>query len=554
MSFFFSKKREIRLLYLYGLAVFVHGYFANVNLPIVDVYWDVVFYKTMAFGLADLAHFELKNHIPVPILYPFLLSFGCYAESYRMIEWIHSWMNPAIYFLGFFPLYHLSRFLLNAKQSAAVCVLFLFYPSVIYTQWTVSENLAIPLTLFSAYYAIRFLVCEKPSRSDAIFLGIGLAALVLTRVQAVVIAAAVIGWILMRRWIQGKNVSRPILACTIAVLLIFCVWWGVGYLSMDQASFIYSEVNENSIDNPQQFFSSYFNRFLTHWTALWLEGALLVPALALFLLLNIWFFREPISQNHREMIYFLFIVSFAVVASIAWYRVMRIGIEPWSVSLRHVCYSNLLLLPVSVYAVGRYSTMTFPHFLRRLLMYLAIIIFLVCGFFFREAWDGLTHCQRYFCNSPSLDYMRQFSRTSVLAAGIFFLILSLCLGALCLRNRRWGLFVMVGLLLYIQGSEYDYMLEDQQFTLQVMNIEDVHRFCEQLEKGRWKGIPIYCQEDNRVQYLVPNFRYWLNRRANPLPDENSPPEKPYLYFTFEEQETGELVFRSGKARAYLYKK
>jgi hypothetical protein len=526
---------------------------ATVNLSIVDVYWDAVFYKTMAFGLADISTFELKRHIPVPILYPWFLSLGCHASSYEMVEWIHSWMNPAIYCCGLFPLYRLSRFFLDARSSVATCLLYLVYPASIYTQWTVSENLAIPLTLFAGAYSAAILVDDQSFRWNGILLGIILAALALTRIQSLVIVLVILGWL----WFRLRRMNACLLSWFQAGLIFFVlvalVWFGLGYVSWKGVFVIYSNVNHEQVHGIGAILGTFVNRFVTHWTALWLEGALLIPPLALFLLFRSFIFQEWESRPRNEIMLLLFIISLVIVVSIAAYRVLRAGLEPWSVSLRHVCYVNYLFLPLAVSAMGQCNRFPFTEIIKRWLLLLALTAVLGIGFFCSEAWEGLTHNFRFFSNSPSLDFMQQLSNTAPWLADLFLLVLAAVLGLGCLYSRRWGIVLLTGLLFYIQASAFDYMYEDQSYSIRVMNVKGIHDFCAQLDAGRWKQIPIFCHEDHRVQYLVPNLLYWVYRRSNVLPNESSRPQLPYLFLTFNEQEEGELVFLSGKLRAYFYK-
>ncbi len=551
-SILFNKRGEFRLLFLYIPAVLVQGILANVNLPIVDVYWDVVFYKNMAFGFADLLDFKLKNHIPVPPLYPFVLSFGCYAPDYRIIELIHSWLNPALYFMGLFPIYWLARYMLDVKSSAAVCVLYILYPAVIYTQWTVSENLAIPLTVFAVFYAVKLLIKDHPENKESVILGIFLAALVLTRVQALVIASVILIWLVYRFWWKGKNFRPCIISFCVSLGVVIIVWFGLGYINLKGTGIFYSEVNYEKVSGFYSILFHFLNRFMTHWTALWLEGAFLITVFPFVLLLGMLFFRKTMPDQHREMVYLILVISAAVVGSIAAYRVLRTNVEIWSVSLRHVCYVNLLCLPLCVKTMGATKRKSISRFLSSWGIFLSVIVVFILGFFFPSAWDGFTHNNRFFSNSPSLDFFRQWSALGPWLGSLLLFCFSAVLGAMALVRRGFGILFLAVLLLFNQWHEYDFMWKDQRYAIKKMGIEGIHDFCEQLRAGRWKQYPIYCQENYRVNYLVPNLLYWVNWGTKALPEDAPRPEKPYLYLTFSEEQKGELVFKSRELRAYLY--
>ncbi len=171
--FAWNRQGEFRIFWLYISAVFLHGVCANWHPPILEVIWDMVFYKNLAYGLHHISSFDLQRHFPVPPLYPLLISPVFFASDYQMVERLLSWINPAMYFLGLYPAYGYARSILNPRQSAWVCVLYALYPSAIYSQWTMSENLAAPLGdgagcpadyRRTASHAGRNLVGNRPGR------------------------------------------------------------------------------------------------------------------------------------------------------------------------------------------------------------------------------------------------------------------------------------------------------------------------------------------------------------------------------------------------------
>ncbi|MBD3268253.1 hypothetical protein GF373_16430, partial [bacterium] len=259
----FSEKGEIRLLWLYIPAVFLHGVFSNFQTPVTEIIWDSVFYKSMAHGLYHITSFDLHHHFPVPPLYPLVLIPGFLADSYLTVEWIHSWINPLLYFLGLYPLYYYSRFLLTPQKSAFVCVVFLCYPSSVFAQWSMSENLAVPLVFASAYLAVRLLFASGREWKPGIFLGIVLAGIVLTRVFLVVYCGAILLW-LGYRTLRKRNDPGPILATySLFLTLVLVVWWLGGYFSLPGNAVVYADFNRLPLPT---LIGHYFTYFFAHWT------------------------------------------------------------------------------------------------------------------------------------------------------------------------------------------------------------------------------------------------------------------------------------------------
>ena len=199
----FDARGECRLPLLYIPAVLIYGTLANLYTPILEVVWDMVFYKSLAFGLHHPGTFHLKDHFPMPPLYPLILSLGCYAPTYLWIEAVQSWINPLLYFLGLYPLYRLSRTWLDPRMSALACLFYVLYPAAIYTQWSMSENLAAPLVLWVAALSVQILTGKRPSVVTGAWLGVAIATLALTRIQVIVLGAG--AWL----WLAYRTLKPP---------------------------------------------------------------------------------------------------------------------------------------------------------------------------------------------------------------------------------------------------------------------------------------------------------------------------------------------------------
>jgi len=547
----FQKNGEFRLLPLYLTAVVFHGWAAWSDVFVIDVYWDSVFYKHLAFGFSDRFGFDLKNHFPVPPLYPFILSFGVIQGDYLSTELIQSWMNPALYFLGLYPVYALSRLTAGPRTSAAAAFVYGFYPSAIYTQWTMSENLAIPLVL-SCFYCAALLVMHDPiSKKRMVLTGLLCAAVMLTRMQSIAIVIPLLFWCLWRRRMKRLQLNSTVMAAVFAFGSWLCVLGWLGYFQGEESWMLYSETNSILHDQPFEIILLFLNRFLSLWFALWLEGGLWIPTLALAGFFLYGLLNTGQDAVKKELFLLWFAVSIVITASIAGYRIMRADLETWSVSLRHVSYVNLIAIPLTVPLFG-----SVQHKLqwRKYSLPAAVISFLLSAvLFLPQVWEGVLRSHTYFTDAPSLDFMYQLTHTEKMKCFLLFAMLSTVLAAAGLRYKAGGFICWAGILLYIYGCSLEFALDDRAFAIKKMEYKNIHDFCSQLEAGRWNQMPIYCMEDHRVKYLVPNLLYWVNRRSQPLEFDAPKPQPPFLYVTFREETEGELVFQSGNLKAYLYK-
>ncbi len=549
-SFFLNRQGEFRLAFLYFPAVLFFGILANIDTPILEVCWDMVFYKSMAHGLYHFSTFDLHQHFPVPPLYPSVLAIGNIAPNYLWVEIIQSWINPAIYFLGLYPLYSLSRLFLNVRDSRFACLLYLLYPTSIYTQWTLSENLAIPLTLWAAAHASRMRVNQRPTIRDGIYLGIILSALVLTRVQAIVVVVCILLWMLYG-WLRRQSSYAPfVISSSVFTVLTVTLWWWFGYLAGDGLSLFYSDVKLG--ESESALFFLFINRFWAHGTALWLEGALLVPTLAVMLWLRTLFSRSSNEPALKTISSFLIFLSLSIVISVSLYRILRADMEPWSISLRHACYGNLLLIPLCVAAMGGLASVNLRKWIVQTSMLLGIVAWFAGGFWLPDVWRGLCYSHDFFTNAPSLDFMKQLKGETVWAGGGFLAALSFVFGISCLWNRKIGMVVLTVLFVYIQAQTIDYTLFIRHRAAVDQHVEEIHEFCARLEAGHWEGIPIFIDEKRESLYKSANLIYWINRKANALPNGEPKPNPPFLYLTHWEQKDAELVFHPGFFRVYLF--
>ncbi len=542
---------EFRLVWLYLPAVLFHGWFATKDVFIIDVYWDSIFYKQLAFGLADWNTFHIQNHFPVPPLYSFFLSFAVMDGDYILTETLQSWLNPAIYFLGLIPTYKLTRLFLSRHYGILAAVLFIAYPTGVYTQWTLSENLSFPLSLFCFYFAAKSLSQPSFSKTDSFYFGLLCAANLLTRIQSIAFVFPLALWCIFRRWRNHSNAAELFEACSGGVILWIFMLFYLGYFEAKGDWVLYSTTDEQIKRSVVDYILAFLNRFYAHWTALWIEGALLLPTIPLAGLLASKFGAIKLNSSQREILHCWFIVSLCLVGSISFYRLLRLDVEYWSVSLRHLSYVNLLAIPLAFFVLDSFVHSTKKAY--AILCFLTAALILWGSMFLPEVWPGLVRPATYFSNAPTLDFMEQLKSTGPLLSGIMFLVISIAVLSLMIRFMIAGLMVWIVLLLYIYGCSMDYINQDRRYAIERMGYEDIHLFCAQLEEGRWNEYTIYCMEDERVQYLRPNLRYWINRYSAVHVQNKPMPEPPFLYLTFRDDASGELVFLSGDLKAYLFR-
>ena len=545
---FFNARGEFRLIVLYIPAVAVYGILANLYIPMVEVIWDMVFYKRMAFGLHHFSTFDLKHYFPMPPLYPLILSLGCFAPHYLEIEWIQSWLNPMLYFLTLYPLYRYSRILLNPRESAFICLLFLVYPSSIYTQWSMSENLAAPLVLWTMLYAVKMLIAPCPSLKDGFFLGLAIAALVLTRVQLGVIGVGILIWLTCKTARERKNPAAVLMAGGLSITVLLTVWEWLGYFSTPNSSPLYAEFSSLPMEDALPLCGTILT---AHGIGLWLEGGTVIPLFGMTAFLLSLLRPDALTDKQKELARMVFGITLLDLASVAVFYVLRITIEPWSIALRYIFYLNLIGLPMVLDMAGIMRKVPIRPPGLTWILYGLIGCAFALGFVVPGVWSKLSDPHRFFSNAPQLDFMYQLVKEGPVRAGFFFMGISLLLGVLLVYVRYIGRAGWWGALLYIQLCMFDYYFEMHQHTIEVSKIKDIHQFCSRLDAGQWNDIPLYCED--KYDYWVPNIYYWVNRKSVRLPPAAPRPTPPYLLLTDILHPDGELVFQSGELRAYWYR-
>lgn len=550
-SFFYNKQGEFRLFWFYIPAVLLHGLIAVWRPPVLEIIWDMVFYKGMAYGLHHFSQFRLSDHFSVPPLYPWLISPAFFASDFLTTAFIQNWINPAVYFLGIYPAYYYSRSMLDPRQSALVCLLYVFYPSAVYSQWLMSENLAAPLVMWIMALAVRLLNDESPRMREGTWLGIAVACLALTKVSLLVYCAAVILWIAYRTALRDRYPAPILMAFSLSITIVITVWWLLGYLAYKANSIVYTEFTDLPLHDA---ISHFFPIFSAQWTGLWIEGGLIVTTLLFAQWALNFFFSKEKDDSFREIVQVVALITFLVVTAISVYNTKRTGITPWSVSLRHIFYVNLISLPVAVASIDRIRSESRT----RKIAYCAFLVvaILLCSVSFAapEAWQKLANSHAFFSNAPSLDFLYQLRKEGALAAWAVLAGISLCLGFSFPYLRRVGVWIVCILMIYIQSAALEQVINNRVRAIRDLYVTELHDFCKQLKLGKWKDITIYCEATDDHPYLATNLNFWVQRSAGNLPPNAPRPSLPYLLLTISPHTDGELVYESGVLKAYLYAK
>lgn len=549
--FAWDRQDEFPIIWLYISAVFLHGVCANWHPPILEVVWDMVFYKNLAYGLHHISSFELQRHFPVPPLYPLLISPVFFASDYLMAEWLLSWINPAMYFLGLYPAYWYARSILNPRQSAWVCLLYALYPSAIYTQWTMSENLAAPLVMWAMALSVRLITDERPRMRDGTWLGIVLAAVALTRVLLIVTCAALILWIAYRTFRRNRYPAPILMAFGLSVAIPVTVWWQLGYFTNKGPSLVYATFTS-------QPFHTLLNMFLTilaaQGTGLWLEGGLIVTVLIGLKWLTTLRDSGDVASREREVAQLVFFLLATLWIAVSAYYVKRTEIEPWSVSLRYIFYGNLIGLPLVVAMQGVLREAGVGKRISYSILLLVFIALFGVSLSIPESWQKIRESHEYFTNAPSLDFLYQIRNGGSGFALGFLASVSFLLGIIFLGTRRAGAVLLCLALAYLQFSALDYTQYIRQRAWVNQDVSGIHDFCHEIQAGKWKDLTIYCEESDQAPFLMPNLLYWVQRASGYLPPETPRPNPPYLLLTTKKHGDGELAFQSGNVRAYLHRK
>ncbi|MDP8245539.1 MAG: hypothetical protein P9L94_15750 [Candidatus Hinthialibacter antarcticus] len=549
-----SRRGEFRVVLLYVPAVLIYGLLANVGTPVLEVIWDMVFYKSMAFSLHNWSSFDLSKNQSVPPLYPAILSVAFFAKDYLTVEFIQSWINPALYFIGLFPLYRLARMFADPVAALTACVFYLFYPAVVYTQWSMSENLAAPLTLFLFWAAAVLLQADRSRWLVAVGFAVVLAALCLTRIQALLLCGFIGVWVPFRCWRTKKPIAPPLVGALLSGLIVIGVWWGLGFLGVERNSPFYFDLEKPDALGAAAVASKFLTLLAAHGAALWVEGALLLTPILLGAWLVSILVPKCLTPLEREYALMIGWALWLIVGFVALYYILRAPYENWSIGLRYIFYLNHAALPLAVAFLGRFrlskDDASVPG--GASIIFSAVFLFAVLiasGVLWTDVWPALGAHKTFFTNAPSLDFLTQLRNEGPWVGGGILLLISALIVTLWFSTKRFGLVLAAVVMLYIQFATLEGAIGIRKAAAQTLWGESIHYFCDDIQHNKWGDVPLYCQEE--FPFLIPNLYYWVQRPVGAAPADGSGINPPYVLLTPGEWSEGELVFAHGGLKAYF---
>jgi len=316
----------------------------------------------------------------------------------------------------------------------------------------------------------------------------------------------------------------------------------IGYVDVSP---VYLDFGDQSLAESVRAF---WTIFIAHWSALWLEGGLLLPVLGLTQCC--WFlFNKNEDTALRSLSTLLLFLYIALTVGSSFFFAKRLAIESWSISLRYVFYGNVVALPLFVVSLGSLRQLGFKALFMRLGLCLVVLCFLSIGLFLPESWDKLTNSYAYFHNSPTLDVVYQFRNEGVIPVALALMGASLGSVALAYRYRRAGLVWLLVVLLYIQGASLGYIQHTRDFTIHYCRGKNILAFCDWLEEAEYRRYEVFCEEE--YPFLLPNLYYWLNQPSSPFTGDVQKIPRPSLLLTTHAYPEEKLLFMSDDLRAYF---
>lgn len=539
---------EFRVPCLYLPVVVLYGFLASWGTPVLEVVWDMVFYKAMAFEFTNGSGFDLRRVYPVPPLYPLTLTVGTLADSYLTVEYIQRWLNAVLYFLALFPLYALARRFVSPLGAILVCILFVAYPASIYTQWSMSENLAVPLTLALFAVASRLLLEETPRLLDGACMGLCMMLLCLTRIQSIVLCAIVLGWLLLRFGLTRKTQSPLYFAYCIAFTGVIVIWWNLGYMSVQSSSPFYFDLSASAFS--LQGIGLFFTIVISHAAGLWVEGGfVLLPLLLMHVLLSA---AKPdlIPRPLREYGYLVSVSLGMITLFVGCYYLLRQDFEDWSIGLRYIFYCQLLVLPLLLWWINQAALLPWNKrgWCLGAFVGISIALWLLC--FVPDVWLRLGESPLFFTNAPTLDFMNQIKNETVLMGGGVLLGASLLLGVSVFLWKWVALSLVLVVFVYLQACTFDQNADLSKRALDTLGTKGIHALSERLEAREWGDRMVYVEEP--FHYIRPSLAYWINRPSIPWPEGPPYPTINFLLVTRTERADEEPVFQEDGILVYLY--
>ncbi|NUN96247.1 MAG: hypothetical protein HUU16_08735 [Candidatus Omnitrophica bacterium] len=429
--------------------------------------------------------------------------------------------------------------------------LFAVYPASIYSSWTMSEAVAIPVFLWLFWLLAELLVAPTKWKVAAAGVAAGLA--LLSRPQGLFTVPSLLLLAGLTRPRELVSWARLLQVGILGAILAGLVWWKLGYISMSGNALTYLPNLENTPTLLQLVPRGLYQIFL-HATALWMEGALLLPTLGI---LGLWLcFRdrghgaasgEPSGDPNSDNLLarFTALCSGFLLIAVSLFVARFLPDEGARPVLRYAVYSNLVLIPFAAKALLG-CTLSASQCVR---VTAALSILFAQPLLWPKLWKQLAELGGYFSNAPALDVYMQMNalpgrQVALLTASVSFVAVNLCL-----RYRAIAVALPLILSLVVACHAWGVCIGAPRESHERMGFSDIHAFCREVETGRWRETPIYTQWTPHVDYLrryVKFFTGFPNIHDGPAP----PEETDYLFLTFDTVPEATLEWEGERLHAY----
>lgn len=533
-----SRNSPILLFFLYLVPVLSYTFFAFWKKPFVPVVWDSIFYKDLFWGMTTSDSFQLAKHFPVSPLYPLLLLPTAMLKGYLRIAQSQLALGAVYYFFGIIPVYRLGQRLGGKRTGLLAALLFVIYPSSIYSSWIMSEAVSVPIFLFVLWLSSEIMV--RANGWNILALGLSCGLLMLSRPQGLFLAPAILLVVVIINSRDRQIFRAVLLSSGVAFLLAGTVWVSLGYISRNGLALAYFTGEHERPTLIAALFGTFFQVPL-HACALWMEGGLILFPLGL---LGGWCLLK--DRRHRATSWLCLSVAILVLISVSFHVAKNMPAGSDQPILRYAFYSNLSLLPMSAWALlnGFRSPSTNQRFL-------TITILILSGMLlWPHLWKHMRDLEGYFANAPSLQVYVKMYDWPTTAVWAFLTAIGLSAAFLTLRYPRMGVTVTIVLVAIVTRHTLNQWRYIQKKKVNQFGLEGIHALCGHLERGDWKDMPVVCQYDPYVDFLGRTILFFIQSHEVKLaPDYDG--KRPYLFVTFQILPDEPLVMSSGGLKAYL---
>lgn len=226
------KRTNYIVLFLFGGSVLLRFLLGNFYPRTINCYPDELLYLSLGESLWNHHNIQVFNVASYfrKATYPLLIAPAFAFGEVKMQGMVIALVNSIVISLGIFPVYGLAKRILTKERHIWICViLYIISPTMTYSMTYMSENLAVPLSLFFLY--LVYLVWEEKRLPRRMCLGL-LTAIVMvlcymTKSVDMVFAVALV-MVLLTIWLFEGDSKRRILALGLSVIMIAAGTW-VGF-------------------------------------------------------------------------------------------------------------------------------------------------------------------------------------------------------------------------------------------------------------------------------------------------------------------------------------